>query len=413
MQKAAVIRASHYFGSIIHLILISILCSCASYTTRSSFAEKNWGSKKPAPNLILKLTMYLVGDAGTDSLDSKTLVSTDTAQVLKYLKTKLGTEKESSSILFLGDNIYPGGLPTPEDSVKRETAEFRLNSQLETLSKFKGRPIFVPGNHDWKMGSAGLNRQQEYVQNYLIRNAEISNNKDTFLPLNGCPGPKAVELNDNVVVIIVDSNWWLVNWKKEPKKNNACTIKDLDQFKSALTSLTQKYSEKNVVIAMHHPMYTYGPHGGHFNLKEHVFPVTELVPWAYLPLPGLGWFIRSVIGIPQDIANKKYKTMRRAVLAATENSQDLLFASGHEHTLQYIENRGNKYIVSGSASKNSPVGMGKGSIFSSSSMGFSTVSFYDGGETWVTYWEVSKGGKSATVIFQKKVKEKRSIQTKD
>ena len=100
--------------------------------------------------------------------------------------------------------------------------------------------------------------------------------------------------------------------------------------------------------------------------------------------------------------------MSRAVLESTKNQRNLIFASGHEHVLQYIENDGQTFIVSGSASKSSPVGMGTGSLFASSAKGFSTLSFYEGGETWVTFYEVSKGGKSAEMIFQRKLKDKLS-----
>ena len=88
-----------------------------------------------------------------------------------------------------------------------------------------------------------------------------------------------------------------------------------------------------------------------------------------------------------------------------EGLEKFTFVSGHEHTLQYIENDDHTFIVSGSGSKTSPVGIGKGSLFASASVGYGILRFYEGGETWVPYYRVARDGKSAVEIYQKKIKE--------
>lgn len=81
--------------------------------------------------------------------------------------------------------------------------------------------------------------------------------------------------------------------------------------------------------------------------------------------------------------------------------------------MQFIENDGQEFIVSGSGSKNSPVSLGKGSMFASPRLGFSTLSFYAGGETWAKFWEVTPDGKDARLVFQHKVKDKQQIEIPD
>lgn len=393
--------------------VLATVSSCASYKTRFSGEGAQWQSASPEPALELKHTMYLIGDAGNDSPASP-------APVLEYLKTRLATESANSSALFLGDNIYEYGMPPAEDSAARKVAEYRINSQLETLEHFKGRPIFTPGNHDWRgWGVKGVKRQEKYIQKYINERRGKTNKDDYenyFLPLNGCSGPEVVELNDNVVVIVADSQWWLTDWDRDQKINDGCEIKNREQFRFVWENVVRKYRNKNVVIAMHHPPYTYGPHGGRFTIKQHIFPLTEMNPRLYIPLPGLGSLsalFRATIGSRQDVANKHYRDLRTAVLAGAKKNGKFIFASGHEHALQFIENDGQEFIVSGSGSKNSPVSLGKGSLFSSSKLGFSTLSFYAGGETWVKFWEVSPDGKEAKVVFQRKVKDKQVIEVPD
>ncbi len=395
------------------LILSAGVWSCASYKLQLTSESKEWAAVSPAPGLVLKHTMYLVGDAGNDSPANR-------APVLEYLKTKLAGEDKNSSVLFLGDNIYENGMPPAEDSIRRKTAEFRMNSQLETLNDFKGRPIFVPGNHDWRgWGVKGLKRQQKYVDSYLNERRGKKDKEEWenyFFPLDGCSGPEAVELNDNVVVIVVDSQWWLADWDRDTKVNDGCEIKNREYFRFIFENMVRKYRSKNVVIAMHHPPYTYGPHGGRFTMRQHIFPLTDLNPKLYIPLPvlgSIGALFRSTIGSRQDVANKHYKDLRTAVLAGARKNGKFIFASGHEHALQYIENGGQEFIVSGSGSKRSPVGLGKGSLFASSGLGYSTLSFYEGGETWASFWQVGEDGKDATLVFRKKVKDRLVTETPD
>ncbi|HTF21445.1 MAG TPA: metallophosphoesterase [Chryseolinea sp.] len=392
-------------ASLFSLLFVWILSACATYKRHYAAGEKNWKDQSPSSSLRLTHTMYLVGDAGDATPQ-------DMPRVLTYLKSVLPAESRNSSIVFLGDNIYEYGMPPKEDSVKRKMGEYRITAQLAILDQFKGRPVFVPGNHDWRgWGQKGLKSQEKFIEDYLNTSRGVEDKDDWenyLLPDDGCAGPEAIELNDGVVIIVVDSQWWLQDSDEEPKINDGCAVRNKASFRFQFENMVRKYKNQQVVIAMHHPPYTYGPHGGGFAVKDHLFPLTEINPNLYIPLPGLGSvaaIFRASIGSKQDVAHQDYKELRAALMAGSKKNGSFIFAAGHEHALQYIENEGQHFIVSGSGSKKSPVMLGRGSKFASGAMGYSTLSFYEGGETWANFYEVNADGKEALLVYRQRVRD--------
>lgn len=149
--------------------------------------------------------VYLVGDAGEDTSPGKALL---------LLKDEL-IANPNSSVVFLGDNVYPSGL-------KKDSKEsvLHLESQLQILKEYKGNVFFIPGNHDWQAQKRnGLNilkDQEIYVEDYLKKNSTAANKENTtFLPKNGLPGPETVMLNDKLRLIIIDTQWFLHFYKKK------------------------------------------------------------------------------------------------------------------------------------------------------------------------------------------------------
>jgi hypothetical protein len=167
----------------IHLFFV-VLCygmlmtSCASYRSRYSNEAKEW-EQTQLPTEKPSHTMYLIGDAGNDSPATP-------APVLSYLKAVLDTASKNSSVLFMGDNIYEKGMAPKEDSVARSDGEYKILSQLKILDDYAGRPLFIPGNHDWNgWGLKGLNRQEKFVEEYLNnRHGEVDEDdwENYFLP---------------------------------------------------------------------------------------------------------------------------------------------------------------------------------------------------------------------------------------
>ena len=178
-----------HFKIIIVFVIVLLLSACATY--KAQYKDDNLSKTFPKEKQI-EHSFYLIGDGGNSAIGTQT-------EALKDFKRELTNASKQSTALFLGDNIYPAGLPNKGEE-QRAFAEHQLNVQTDAAKEFNGDAIFIPGNHDWySNGLKGLKRQENYIEDVL--------GKNTFLPENGCPIEK-INITDDIVLIVVDSQWY-------------------------------------------------------------------------------------------------------------------------------------------------------------------------------------------------------------
>ncbi len=350
------------------ILTLFLITSCATYKAKYSELARNTDVPN---NKEINHTFYLIGDAG---------LSPDGGMnpILQDFKQNLSAASENSTAIFLGDNIYPAGFQNPETNPEGyRLAKSHLDAQLNTLTDFKGRTVFIPGNHDWYAdGLKGLERQQKYVEKVL-------DSKKVFYPEDGCP-MKKIEINDDVMVLAIDTQWYLTNWDRHPTMNDECEIKDREKFFEELEGLIKKNADKTTIIAMHHPMFTYGVHGGQYSFKKQLIPV----------IGTLISILRNTTGVSTtDIYNKRYTELRKRIVTLAQYSEKVIFASGHEHSLQYIVEENTPQIVSGSGAKKGATKLLNGSQFSTGKTGYATLEVYKDGSSRVRYFGVDEGSK--------------------
>ena len=341
-------------------MLYFFLNSCATYQTHINADANN----SQFPNKEIAHSFYLIGDAGNSELGGK-------SEVLHVFQKALNEASKNSTAIFLGDNIYEKGLPE-KNAEGRNLAEHRLKVQTESAKNFKGKTIFIPGNHDWYSGLKGLKREERFVEDAL--------GKNTFLPEDGCP-LKRVTISDDIELILIDSEWYITNWDHHPTINDDCQIKTRTKFYQELRGLIKKTRGKTTIIALHHPMFTNGPHGGQYTLGSHMTPAPVLGTVKNV--------LRRTTGIsPTDLQNKRYNEFKREVVALAQQNDKVIFVSGHEHSLQYLVEDNLHQIVSGAGSKVTGIRNVGGGKFAAGKNGYARLDVFNDGSSFVRFFEV-------------------------
>lgn len=328
-------------------------------------------------------TLYLIGDAG----DAGEAYS---APVLCLLGEVVQADTAAGrTLLFLGDNIYEHGLHK-KDAPERKQDEANIDAQIGAALRFPGRTIFIPGNHDWQQGGRQGWKTEQREQAYIVDTL----GKKSFLPKGGCPGPEVVELGGHAVLILIDTQWWLHPFRKPEGERDGCSVATDQEFLDALAETLKDDRGKHLILAGHHPLYSYGNHGGYFSLRDHLFPLTNLNKHLWVPLPVLGgiypWY-RSLIGDIQDLANPRYKALRQGIERVLGPYPGAVYVAGHEHTLQYLDRDGIHHLVSGSGCKSTYLQRPNPLAFGSSERGFARLTVARDGALWVDFFTLTGG----------------------
>jgi hypothetical protein len=294
-----------------------------------------------------------------------------------------------TTVVYLGDNIYPRGMGLP--GTKDETAgEELLKSQYQPM-RAKGAPVyFVPGNHDWdRMGPDGLakiRQQGEFLEAQ----------QDSFLrlvPAGGCPDPVEISLTDSMTLIAYDSEWWLFPFQKSDEQSD-CECKTRADVIAKLDELRYKNRNKIVLLASHHPFQSYGVHGGSFTLKDHLFPLTAANKNLYIPLPVIGSLyplLRTVFTNPEDLHHPLYQDMIRKISGVFKDFPNVVYVAGHEHGLQFIKGE-RIQVISGAGAKHTEAKKGKEALFADAIQGYVTVDLLEGNTLSFRYMIYENGG---------------------
>lgn len=336
-----------------------------------------------APERAPAHTIYLIGDAGEDGEEHS-------APVLRLLDSLVRKDATADrTVLFLGDNIYPRGLHGKDDTLRAQD-EARIGAQIQAVKDLGARILFIPGNHDWEQGGKhgwkAVQRQERHVEEAL--------GGDVFKPDGGCPGPVTIELGKDAVLVLLDTQWWLHHERKPVGEKDGCDASSPEEVIAQLADELKDAQDKRIIVAGHHPFYSQGSHGGHFPLREHLFPLTALNKKAYVPLPIIGSIYplyRMLLGDVQDLAHVEYRDMRGAMLTVFKQYPGMVYAAGHEHGLQYVVRDGVQHVLSGAGSKATFMRHTEKCEFVASERGFAKLTLMQDGSMEVEYFTVTGG----------------------
>ncbi len=365
-KRSRVLWSIFILGVIVQVVQLTIAgCSHTSPYYHPDIPAS--GKQDIVTENTLHYRILLLGDGGQPKPDEP---------VLKTLKAWAQKMSDKTSIIFLGDNMYPDGM-TAE---KQHEASTRLDPQIEVVKSTNAHGLFIPGNHDWaggkEKGYRALLAQEKYINDALSRSPK-------FLPKGGYPGPVVLELPKLapvVRVIVLDTQWWLHQHEK-PQKSPETVIAEL---KGLLDT------ELPIIVLGHHPLQSYGVHGGFYDWKAHLFPLRVAKKWLWVPVPIVGslyplarWY---VVRSDQDLSGARNKNMvaqLNTAFSTAKRTSLLIYASGHDHSLQVLKGDVTDYLlVSGLASsgKATEVSHGDNTLFAHQHTGFMAVDFLTNGK---------------------------------
>src|SRR5688572_30810265 len=340
-------------------------------------------------NETVVYSLYLIGDAGEPDILNST--------VGEVLREQTKNSVANSTVLFLGDNVYPKGLPDPSHKNRKE-AERILQTQVEWIRATGAKGIFLPGNHDWfrgrRQGWQQITNQQQWIDS-------LSEKQITLLPRDGCPGPVEVPIGNNALLVILDTQWFLHPGNK-PKEESSCDATTPAEALLLLNDIFVRNASKRIILAAHHPLITYGEHGGVFTMKDHLFPLTSVKPKLYIPLPVVGSLYplyRKWFGDIQDTSHPTYKEMIGGISSLLEQYPGTIYAAGHEHALQAIKKDSVYYVVSGAAVKTTFVKEKKYTRFAASKTGFVKADIFENGQVKFTYFQIDAEFPKGRIVF--------------
>ncbi len=331
-------------------------------------------------------TLLLVGDAGAPAADEP---------LLRALSAEAAKDPERTLVVFLGDNLYPNGLPAESDPWRRE-GERRLAAQADAALLAGARVLFLPGNHDWagmgRDGLAAVKRQESFLS---ARSPRL-----LYAPGGGCPGPLLLPTPSGVTLAVLDTQWWLQHEGPKPEGTGSpCAARSAAE---SMAQLKAAAGRGPIALLTHHPVASGGPHGGRArDWRAHLFPLRDASPTLWVPLPGLGslWALyRDARGTGQDLASRRYARLRSDLSSALEGRPALFQASGHDHSLQVLEApvpEARWVLVSGSGifPRGNVVSRTPSTRFATSKAGFLRVRLDRGGPPRLTAFLATTEGK--------------------
>jgi hypothetical protein len=258
-------------------------------------------------------------------------------------------ESNNIACLFTGNTINSKGNPQlPFDGTDSEI------------------PILIaPGKAEWLNGTGNGKEFLIQLETELPEKFEMP----VYLPEAACPGPKEIILGEHVVVILLDTYWWV---HKFDRRFNKCGIESQsDVLLQIEDAIRRNYSSKHVVLAGSHSLKSFGNTSGYFSLKQWLLETPKT-------------FFRKLPGTSIDNQHPDFRGFRNGVLSILEKYPDVLYVSGGEANLQYFQYKKSHFVISGAWGKPEYVRKNLAE-FGASQTGFARLDFNANGECSLTF----------------------------
>ena len=276
---------------------------------------------------------------------------------------------DSASLVIVGNLVPKEGFPDKDNGRDRVEKDLQENL-LNLIDGFKGNIVFTPGYNEWQDDAPdNIDDLESFLQD---------NSRGKFWPNDGCP-IESESLSDEVQLIMIDSQWYIEDWDDHPYINNKCEIKTRTQFREAFNDELEDNQRKTVLVAVHHPVMTQTK---------------------------IGFFEKMIGASSQTRRNPQLKELMGTLEALARQYNDVIFLSGNDQNLQYVQDDNVEQIIAGVTENPAKAKPEKDNgDFAAYELGYAKVNINKNGSSNVEIFQVLPTGSER--IFNKQISRER------
>lgn len=281
---------------------------------------------------------------------SNTGPGADMASAVLLQKINAASQKDpAASLLLPGNFTRSKGFPAKPQE-QEEEKKFLQETLLDPLNNFNGTIITIPGVNEWNISAP---KSLEELESFLQESGD-----GEFLPNDGCP-LEDIEINEEIALITVDSQWYLQDWDHRSDYNVECDIRTRERFFIEIKDALKDNFGKVKIIAVHHPVLSSSTPG--------VFK--KILPFSR-----------------QNFENPLYIKFRKTLETLASQFDDVIFVSGNHLNLQFLSNGRNPQIISATAAETEAAKAGDEDQFASEEAGFAKLTIFKNGNSRVEFF---------------------------
>ena len=204
----------------------------------------------------------------------------------------------------------------------------------------------------------------------------------------GCPGPKTYKVNEGLVIIALNSQWWNHSFDKPRAADGLCDAITPTNLKEELEDEVEENQDKNILIVAHHPIYSLGNYGGNFSVADQLipFPIAGSFRAAY----------HANVGDRKDLANEHLNEFIEGMNNLLFFHSNLIFASGHEKNQQIIRRGKNFLLNSGAPTKAKFATKDANTLLSQKAAGIMVIDYFENGQVASSFLQLNVDNKNFT-----------------
>lgn len=383
--------------ALLPITLAFLLSACADYQVHTLEDEPGM-TADVAPVGEPQYSTFMVGDLGYDYERGLT--------TLDAMIRAMPPGKKKSSLMLLGDI-------TGEEGLRKKGGEEldHLTAIGKMLGQVPGKVFYTPGENE--IGRIGKFSRLDRLEDFFEDNEKAFDKKVHFMPNKQCSGPDDEEIFDRVGLIGINTAWYMADWTRDEEVSEGCDYRNRDAMMAALADEIKGYRDQTKIVMMHHPTQGNGNRGGKYSLRQHLFPLADVIPGAYIPLPVVGSVVRaiqSVGGGPQDVHNLRYQEFIRKLKTGIDDEINVIFVSAHEQNMMLVHEKEYMQIVAGSGSVRGPANGGNDANFVAGQIGYSRLDFYQDGSVYTGFYSVDEDGLETRVYYKRIIEDRHKPQ---